>query len=374
MTSRIKDGHIGYREVGATLTVMLTTKIFLSCPRAPIVEGHTAGWMIPLVGAIIALIGMWPLIYLMQREPDHNLIQMAEDHGGPVAGLFIGIVMSCYFLVAIVMIVRQFTETVIVALLPTTPISVITILFLMGMMYAAYQGIESLTRTAWLLMPFILLGMIGVLLLTFPRADFDRMFPIWGVGLKKIMAFGLLRSSLYSEILIMGMLNPMIRERDKIKPLMITVLSFSGILFALTILVYVLVFDLPAAISSGTYPLYNLARLIDYGRFVQRVESIFIFIWVFSMLVNMATLFYGLCISLASTLKVPIYQPLIFPLAVLIYALVFMIPNFPYAVWLDTKVLHEYSFLVSISIPVLVVFLVKLKPKRGGAGRAQKAS
>lgn len=373
MVSGIKDGHIGYREAAATLMVVLTTKTFLSCPQAPIVLGLTAGWMIPIVGLVVTLISLLPLLYLMRKEPEHNLVEIAEYHGGPFAGLVIGLILSAYFFVTIVLVVRQFTETVIVALLPTTPISVITVLFLAGMIYATYQGIEALTRTAWLLIPFILLGMMGVLLLSFHRLDFSSIFPIWGAGVKEILWAGMLKSSLYSEVLIMGMLNPLIRERGKVNSLTITVLMLSGAMFAMTVLVYIMVFGVSAAISSGTYPLYNLARLIYFGRFLQRVESIFIFMWVFSMLVNVAALFYVLCISLATSLKLPVYRPLIFPLAVLIYAINFQIPNFPYAVWLDKNILHDYSFLLSIFVPILVVILMKLTPNRGGAARAPKA-
>jgi len=369
----IRDGHIGYREAIAVLVITLTMHTFLTLPLNYIIEGKTAGWMIPLVDTLLTLIFLLPWLSLLRAYPDRTLIETAEESGGPVTGILVAVLICGYFLFITVIIMRQFTETVIVALLPTTPISVITIFFLLGMIYPCYQGIESLTRGAWLLMPFITIGLLGVLALILPKADSDHLFPVWGSGIFDVVKFGVIKNFLPIQIILISMFNPYLRDRTKLTNVAAGSLIVSGVLISLMVMVYQLVFPVPSAISSGPYPLYNLARLIYYGRFVQRVESIFIFIWIFGMLVKAALLFYITTISLARGLKLPVYRPLLFPLAVLVYGLNFTIPSFPAAVWLDNHIYRTFGGAISLAIPAVVWFLTRLRNQGGGVhGRPQK--
>ncbi|MDA8235642.1 MAG: endospore germination permease [Clostridia bacterium] len=370
----LRDGQIGYREAIAMLATVLTMHIFLSLPQQYIAEGKTAGWMLPLVDFLFTLGALFLWLPFVKANPRRTLIEVAEESGGPVMGTLIGPLIFIYFVFVTVIIMRQFTETVIVALLPTTPISVISILFLMAMIYSAYQGIESLSRGAWLLIPFITIGLLGVLALVLPRANPDTLFPFWGSGITEILKFGIIKSFLPVQIILISMIYPYLRDKTRLTTVAVSILTISAVLIALTVLVYLMVFPVPSAIYAGPYPLENLARLIYYGRFVQRVESIFIFIWVFGMLVKASALFYLAAVSLARGLKLPEYRPLLFPLAVLVYGLDFMIPNFPAAVWLDNHVFRSFGWVLAITIPTLVWFLFKLKGKgEDSHGRPQNS-
>jgi hypothetical protein len=192
----------------------------------------------------------------------------------------------------------------------------------------------------------------------------DYLFPLWGPGLTQIIKAGAIKSSMTGEILLVSIFNPYLRERKQIKTVVIGSLIIYGILFTLTMAIYEMVFPYPSAVTLLPYPLYMLARIIYYGRFLQRVEAIFIFIWVFSLLVTISSLFYGATLSLARGLKLPVYQPLLFPLAILVYSVNFLIPNFPAGAWLDSHVLHNYSFIVAFGLPALVWLMVKIWNKR----------
>lgn len=362
----IREGHIGYREGIALLAITLSSKVFLTCPRNLISEGQTAGWLVSLAHLLVALVAVLPGLVLLKKYPDRTLIEIAEESGGAVTGILVSLLMFFFFVFTVIIILRQFTETVIVALLPTTPISIITLFFLLGMVYPCYQGIESLSRGAWLLMPYLLIGLFGVLALVLPKANVDYILPFWGAGLPHVLKAGALKSSMLGEILLVTLLNPYLRDRQKLTPVVIGSLVIYGVLFTLTVLIYQMVFPFPSATSLGPYPLYNMARLVYFGRFLQRVEAIFVFIWVFSLLVAMSAIFYGASVSLARGLKLPVYRPLLFPVAVLVYSLNFLVPNFPSAAWLDAEVLHNYGWTIAFGLPALVWLLSRVKDKGGG--------
>lgn len=361
----IRDGHIGYRETGALLLVVLTTKVFLTFPRTLVLHGMSAAWMLPLLDLLTTLLLILPLLALMKNYPDYTLIEVAEEFSGPVGGIVVSLLLTTYFLANSVLILRQFSETVIAALLPATPISVITILFLSAVVFSCYQGIEGLTRSAWLLMPFILAGLVGVLGLVMPRANVDYLFPLWGPGPRQLLMNGVLNNSGLTEIALVSILNPYLRERGRVNLVVLGALALAGLCITLSIAVYLMTFS-PISASRITYPLYSMARLIYYGRFFQRVESVFTFMWIFSMVVTVSALFYGAALSLARGLKLPIFRPLLFPLGVLVYALNFLIPNFIAALNLDTLILRTYTKEAFLVLTLLVWLLVKIRDKRGG--------
>lgn len=362
----IRDGHIGYRETIALLAIALSSKVFLTCPRNLAELGLTAGWLISLVHLLVALIAVLPMLSILKAYPEHTLIEISEDLAGPIAGILVSLVQFLFFLFTSIIIMRQFTETIIVALLPTTPISIITIFLLLGIIYPCYLGIEALSRGAWLLMPFLLFGLFGVLSMILPQIHFDYIFPLWGPGLAQILKTGAIKSSMLGEILLVSVLNPYLRERKQLNTVVIGSVLIYGVLFTLTMAIYEMVAPYPSAVNQSPYPLYSLARTIYFGRFLQRVESIFIFIWIFSLLVTISSLLYGATLSLARGLKIPVYQPLLFPLVILVYSLNFLIPSFLAATMLDAEVLHNYSWAVAFGLPALVWLMDKVKRKRGG--------
>ncbi|MHB8170560.1 MAG: GerAB/ArcD/ProY family transporter [Thermincolia bacterium] len=371
----LRDGHIGYREAIALLTIVLTMHIFLSLPLNYVMEGKNAGWMIPLVDLLITLIALLPFLAFLSAYPNQTLIEVAEESGGPATGLLVAIAIFIYSMFTNIIVMRQFTETVIVSLLPTTPISIITLLFFAGMIYSCYQGLESLSRGAWLLMPFITIGSLGVLVLVLNKANPNHLFPFWGSGFSEIAKYGVIKSFLPVQLILLSMLNPHLRDRTKLPVIAISSLVIAGVLISLTVMIYIMVFTVPSAISSGPYPLYNLTRLIYYGRFVQRVESIFIFIWIFGMLVKSSFFFYLAAVSLARGLKLPVYRPLFFPLAILTFSLNFLIPSFPVAIWLDDYVFRSYGWALALTLSALVWLLAKLKKKGGSnSGQPQETS
>jgi hypothetical protein len=61
-----------------------------------------------------------------------------------------------------------------------------------------------------------------------------------------------------------------------------------------------------------------MGRLINYGRFFQRVEAMFMLIWAAAALLYLSTVFYFILHIIQKTFKLKYYKPLIIPFAILI--------------------------------------------------------
>ncbi|MCL4516757.1 MAG: spore germination protein [Firmicutes bacterium] len=370
MARVLNEGRVGTPEVYAMTIILLSGKIFLALPQQMAKLGTTAGWMIVAVATVAGLAGFGIIAALMRRFPDHSIVEVSEQVAGTFFGLVASLAFFAFFLALTIIILRQFTETVISTVLPQTPISIVTAIFVIALVFGCYQGLEAITRLALLASPFLLLGAITILLMSMPFANFDYLFPFWGVGLPKVLTTGVKHSAFMSEILILPLIYPALRDHGRFTSIGLGSVSVSGVLMALYSAQLLAVFSVAEA-SRSAFPAYQLARLIWFGRFVQRVESVFIFMWVLTGLLQMTIALYGATVTLSRLLHLSVYRPLLPAMGIIVYTLGFVPPNFPTIVRLDTEIIHVYGSIVSFGIPLILLVIAWFRGQapegRGGA-------
>ena len=292
--------HIGHLEALTLLTIMMSAKVFLSFPRDMALLGEAGGWMIILFAGILSLIGFYFLNSLIHKYPSRNIIGISRQLTGKIIGTVLGTAIFIFFLLLTSLLLREFAESFILAILPITPISVIMLFFLILLMYAAFLGIETLSRVAWFFGPYLLIALLTILLFSLPQGSLQNLTPILGTGPWPILKNSVIHISIFAEILLLGLIAPLIRERKqifKVGLLSIIIAIFTNLVVTLTV---ILVFNFTAA-GKIIFPIFQLARLIAYGEFIQRVEAVFVFLWFFTAGIQLVGLFYGTIISCSET-------------------------------------------------------------------------
>ncbi len=365
------EEKIGYLEALSLLGITLSAKIFLAFPRNIALLGDAAGWIIVLLSGIFSLVGYFFLSALLRKYPGKNIIQISRQVGGILIGKVFGVIIFLFFLAITSMYLRQFTESFILAILPRTPISVITIFFLLLLVYATLLGIETLSRVAWLLSPYLLAALIIILLFSLPQATFDFLAPILGPGPIPLLKYSLAHLSIFSEIILLGIIAPLIREREKTGRIGLLSLAAAVIInTGITILVTE-VFNYVET-QKMLFPVFQLTRLITYGEFIQRIEAVFVFLWFFWAGIQLGGLFYGTVTSFTETFRIKNYRPLTLPIAVLVFTISLIPTSMTEAVELnDYTVSPSYiSFYYSAAafgIPLLLWLIKIAKKYLGGA-------
>lgn len=346
--------RIGRREAFWLVVIFIITKVFLAYPRTMAEIGETAAWVVIIVGGLVSALAWWVLGSLLNRHPGASLIEAARRVGGTAAALAVGLGFTAMFVFMAATVLRQFGETIINAILPEMPISAILIPFVVVFSYAAYQGVEPLTRVTWYVTPWIVGGAGVIVAMTLAlESDVGRLFPLLGTGPAVIIPAGALRSSMFIEMVLVGLLRPSLDPRVRPVPFGLACLSTSVAIFVVIQVAYLTSFPPPLA-GTTALPMYTMARLIAVGRFVQRVESVMFFIWVLAGCGKLTAAVYAASVSLAESLRLPAYRPLIFPLAVLVLTLSFLPENLSEATRLDADVLRVYGIIPAFVLPALV--------------------
>jgi spore germination protein KB len=366
MSFQLPEGHLGRREAIALLSLTILANIFLSLPQRLAKDGKNAAWLVLVIAAVLALIGLLFILALSRRFPGRTIVEAGEEAVGPFLGALAALGYFLFFTTSLILFLRQFSETIITAFLPRTPFSVVTGLFLIVTVYACYTGLEALSRTAGLFLVFILgsLLLITILLIPSMTATYN-LLPFWGSGAVEVVRAGALRTSLFGEILLLGLIAPLVRNRDAAGIGIASLALAAGMMIFLEIF-YLLIYPIPAA-TKIAFPLYSEARLVFIGRFVQRVDAIFVFFWIISGLIKLSAHLYASTAILARVLKLPVFRPLVFPLGILIYAITFTVPSFPDAVALDSGLLRTFGWIPAFLLPVLIYLAAVLRRKGGNS-------
>jgi spore germination protein KB len=360
----MKDSKLGYRETLTLLITMISCKIFLSFPRNMAVMGDSAAWLIVLLSGAFSVAGFIFIRQLLRKFPNDNIFNIARKTGGKFLGLGLNLLIFLYFLTIASMLIREFAESFILAILPRTPISVITICFLILLIYSALLGIETLSRLAWFFGPYLLIGLIVILAFSKPT-DIQLLLPLLGPGPLPVLKNSLINLSGFSEILLLAVIAPLVRERKKIGEIGILSLVISTLILSGLTLIVLLTFNY-AGMTDLIFPVFQLTRLISIGEFVQRVESVFVFLWFLTAVIGMSGLFYGTVVSFSEAFEIRDHRPLIFPLAVLVFTLSMIPRSMPETVFWNFFIVSRFYPAIWLGIPLLLWILslfVKKQPE-----------
>lgn len=359
------QGKLGHRETAVMLAITISARIFLWLPNLLAALGGPAGWLVATVAFGGALLGYFFLDRLLSRFPGLDLIDIGREVLGGF-NVFFGLLFFLFFLAVLSATARQFAETFIVGILPRTPIGVISGLLLVLLVFAAYMGLETISRLAMLYAPYLLLFLVLIFLLVLPNANPLYLTPVFGFGLRRIFLRGLPRSSIFAEIVLLGFFAPALREEKHRRRVGVWALGVSYLLFLVSTVIFTAVFDLPGAAESF-FPVYQLARLISLAEFFQRAEAVFIFLWFFTAVIELAAIFYATAYILCRTFFLPSHRPLLFPLAVIVYSMSFIPDSFARALRLDVDLLRVYGWVPAFLFPALLWAGAVLRGKKGGA-------
>jgi len=140
-------------------------------------------------------------------------------------------------------------------------------------------------------------------------------------------------------------------------------LLLSGILVSSVLLAFTLAFPYYTG-SEITAPMYQLTAMIDYGRFLQRLEPIFLFVWFESSFISVSAIVYTSVSLYCKIFRIQDMKPVIFPFAVILFT-VAMIPSDITTV--ATGYIHrsrEYGWII-FYIPPLIALIMAIIRKKG---------
>ncbi len=360
MDKRIKFGRW---EAIMLISNLVCTKIFLYFNRMTVEDAGNAGWMMSVIIGAVALLLYAVLISLYRKFEGRDILDIAEMAGGKVLRAVAGFTLGGVLFVLAALTMRKFSEDIKTISLPTSPLSYVMAFFMAGVVIAGFLGIESIVRHNAIVAPIVTAGYVVILLGIMPKIDITNLTPIFGTGLKDIFLKGFYRTSVFAELLVLFMLPPFLESYNDVRKVGYVSIIASSFFMVTGSLVYILVFPYPSSMEPFL-PVFNMARLIGLGRFFQRIESLFVFIWVMSALIYLVTVFFFAVYTVSKAAGLKYLRPLIIPFAIIVFSGAFLPVDLLSVIEIERGIVNTWGWAVTFGFIGLIMFAAGLR-KRG---------
>lgn len=320
MNGKIERGRISSLQVFFLLihTIMPTAVLFV-----PGITVHFAGndaWLSTLMAGVFGFLVAGLSVMLTRMYPGATVVHIGERMLGKWPGKAIGFLYSFYFLYGSYIIQREFGEFMNTVVLRRTPQVVVIGFLTLLAAYALYMGLEVLARISEFIGLIGILTFSMILLFMIREISLENMLPLFVSSPQKILLGSLAPASWIGECAIIMMFAPFMASPKRAVKATLLCVAVVTLNMTLIVLEGIGMFG-GTMIGRMNFPFFSMLMYMEPAEFVERLDPIFIAIWVAGMLVKLCVFYYAGVLGLAQTFGMQTYRPLILPAGLLLTAL-----------------------------------------------------
>lgn len=336
---------------------MIFVQAILYFPKDAAGMGGSAGWIIPIAVTIISYIYFAIATGFYRQHGSLGLLEICEKSAGKVFKIIVGLLAALLLMILEVSLLGEYAHSLKIVSLDKSPLAYILVLFLVGMIAAAYYGIEVVARISAFIVPICILGFILITIGVIPEYHIDNLFPILGKGVSSIISGSTVSLHIFSPLLLIFFLIPFFKRRN-LKRVGYLSITISGLILFWSTLSFLLTY--PYEMAAGKkIPIFQMARLIEVGNYIQRVESVFVLVFSLASILYMGALFSFIIHIIAKTLDLDRHQPIILPTAVILYTMTFYKRGLPFHI--PGNQMANILWILAFLLPIIVLIIGSVK-------------
>lgn len=269
-------------EAIALILIIMINKLILNIPYY-IVDLVGSGAIINLLYiGIIDFVLLLIIIKLFNNFEVSDILDVSEFLGGKFLKTLVGILSISLFLLVAFITLIDFSNVLHTIYFSNFPMVYILFFFILGALISNLIGIKGISRTICFIIPFAIFSVIITFFTSFSNLDIKDLTPILGKSYQQTFVTGLSNCFAMYILVYFYFLKPLLKNVKEFKKISIISYAISFLLLMLTIIPMLTLFNT----SSNSEPinsLFLLSRQIELGRFLQRVDALFIFLWIFAI-------------------------------------------------------------------------------------------
>lgn len=356
---KIERGIISSTQLMFLIIQLLQASTLTAAFINPITKQNT--WLVLLVGLILALLMLSVYISLSKKFPCENLIEINSRIYGKYLGKVISVLYICYFWFLVPANTRIITDFFSTYLFPETDISVFTIVIILVCIYTIRKGIEVIARTGFILSVISFIVALFITVFTITNIRLSNFLPLFNINLKEfIQGINVMISIPFGEIVGFLMIFPYVNDLKQVKKSAFLGLVIGGMYFLIVILRNIAI--LGELGSIHVLPSYQVARLINVGEIITRMEILVSLVFLFCMFIKISIFYYATVLSLAQLFKLQSYKPLVIPVGII--SLILAIDMFRSSVeeaYIGANIYPIYAIPFIILFPIVSWVIASIK-------------
>lgn len=194
--------------------------------------------------------------------------------------------------------------------MPDTPLLALNILLAAVVIFTVRLGLETFTRTLEIFFIPVLLLLIVFLISNIPEANIQNIQPVFEDGAKPVIRATLFYVSVFtlSPVMFLMIFPSKVSEGKKGGKAFYIGTLIGGISLILVIMLDILVLG-PDTTARNIAPSYTMAKKINVGNFLMRIEAIIATIWIITTYTRAVMYFYVSVVVFSNIFNIKDYRP-----------------------------------------------------------------
>ncbi|EJY54792.1 spore germination protein [Alicyclobacillus hesperidum URH17-3-68] len=265
-------------------------------------------------GGLVALVTAVFTRFFPKRSLTHALV----DALGPWVGRAFAIWFLAGLYITNCTVVREAEVFIGTTILPKTPEYVLGAFALVAVVYAVYMGIEVVMRDAEFITPLVMLIAPILFVLSMQHMDIHEVLPVLADGWTPVLRGGVVSILVYAlEMIIVLQFNPFVyRSQSVARDICIATVIITVVLTTFTILTIGVVGSSTQYLS---YPVLEAIRTIRVGRFLERMDTLYVIAVITTIFIKMAVCHYAWCTGMKDVFRLSSHRVTVFPGALLVW-------------------------------------------------------
>ena len=244
-----------------------------------------------------------------------------------------------------------------------TSLIFIILTFIIVICITLHHRFSSIAKVNLIIIPLVIISIVFLFIANIRNFSLDNIFPIFGDGLFNTFVTGLGNLGAFGGITLLYFLPPYLKEPQKMKKVYLTSIILGTIYFLLCVSIILFMF-ISLMYTNQIMPLYSAARYIEFGNFFQRLESVFLLIWILQMLCYLSIIA-KISISIFKKItNINDEKPIILVFGLLIFAVALLPKNYAITKFIEDYIYHYMVVIISIVLGVSILILAYFKKRK----------
>lgn len=358
----MENTKIGNKEAIALLVTITFNHIIMNITKAIIDSTESASLINVLYVGIAAIIFTSIICYFLNKFPTLDLIDISEYLGGKVLKWIIGILFVGYFIFFAGNLLNMFSLCLEIIYFQLVKTKYVVGLFLIGAVLVCIMRHNAIFRSTLIIFPFLIISTLFIFIGDFRYFVFEKMYPILGNGIYTTFISGLSNMFALQGLAYIYFMPPKLKEPNQLKKVAITSIVLSCIFLLISVAIILFMFN-GFVETDELLPLYSAVKYIEFGSFLQKLDSTFVLIWIVAFVSYL-----GIALNFSSNIlkkltNIENENIFTYLLAIALFFVGIWQKNYAFSKFIAGTVYKYAFFILVIGISLLILLSATIKQK-----------
>lgn len=361
----MKAEKIGKIEAIALMVIIIINVVVLNIPNIIMLSAGSGAIINVMYIGVLGVLFSILVSKLYDKFDGKDIIDISEYVGGKILKTFVCICFLVFIIVLAIIAVRYLSRSIKIIYFNKSPFIYILLFFVVPAVIMNKLGIKAVSGVNMVFIFIVIVSLLILLISSYENFTLSKMFPILGNGFNEVFILGATNIFAFANFIFLFLIPSLLKKTSDLKPVALFSSIISAIILIFCIATFIL--TLPAVTESEEMlSIYLLTRMVGFGNFLERLDAIFIFSWIITLLSCLSIGVFFILRILSKMLNLKDEKVLASPIGLIILGGCLLIKNYSQIKFIGDYV-YRYGFITlvfGIGLGVLVVANLKLKKEK----------